>query len=392
MNLAVLTSLYPSPPRPFEGVFAERRWQGMAQRGHQVHVVQPVPLAPGPFLFGRWAEIRKMPREEERGGIAVRRPRYFHVPSRARQNARRFARIGVRRLLAQGLPDAVVLDYAWPAAAAALGLAKRGIPVVINGRGSDVLQVAGEAGLGSELGEGLAAAGHWCAVSNDLVRAMDEVAAAAGATGTGTLVPNGVDLELFHPRERNEARHRLELPQDVPLVLVAGHLIERKDPLFALKVFEAGAPDDAMCVFVGKGRLKGALEIAVRERDLTDRVRIVGEVPPGGLADWYGAADLLLLTSHREGRPNVVLEALASGRPVLATDVGGTAELLGDHRERMLAPGHDVEAMAAMLRTLLAEQHDPMGLRRAVEHLSWDASLATLEQVLERARNTVVTG
>ena len=176
-----------------------------------------------------------------------------------------------------------------------------------------------------------------------------------------------------------------DLPADVPIVLVAGHLIERKDPLFALRVFEEGAPPDAICVFVGRGRLKGPLEVQIRERDLADRVRIVGEVPPGGLADWYGAANLLLLTSHREGRPNVVLEAMASGRPCLATDVGGTGELVAGWSERMLAAEHDVERMGSMLSELLKSAPTPEEIRASVEHLSWDASLSTLEGVLGQA-------
>ena len=128
MKISVLTSLYPSPTRPFEGVFAERRWLGMLERGHEIRVTNPVPLAPGPFLFGKWAEIAKMPRQEDRGGIPVARPRYFHVPGRVRQNARRFSKVGVRRILGGGRPDVVVVDYAWPAAVAALRLRELGIP------------------------------------------------------------------------------------------------------------------------------------------------------------------------------------------------------------------------------------------------------------------------
>lgn len=381
MRIAVLTSLYPSPPRPFEGVFAEVRWQGMRARGHEVFVTQPVPLAPGPFLFGKWSEIARMPRREERGGVPVTRPRYFHVPGRARVNAARFARVGVRRLVVER-PDVAVLDYAWPAAAAAPLLAELGIPAVVTGRGSDVLQVADEAGLGEELGEYLRAASAYCGVSRDLVRAMDAI---ADEPGHGRLVANGVDLERFRPRERGAARASLGLPPGVPLVLVAGHLIERKDPLLALRVFEAGAPSDALCVFVGRGRLRGQLELAVRERELGGRVRVVGEVPPEGLALWYAACDLLLLTSRREGRPNVVLEALASGRAVLATDAGGTRELVEPWAGRMLAPDRDPRTMGGMLRGLLEDPPAPEELRASVEHLSWERSFEALEELLGEA-------
>ncbi len=381
MRIAVLTSLYPSPPRPHEGVFAERRWLGMRARGHEVSVGVPLPFAP-PFARGRWAEIAAMPASERRGGVPVGRPRYLHLPGRARANARRFARAGLRALRAGPRPDVVVCDYAWPAAAAAPALAAERIPCVVSGRGSDVLEVAGEAGLGADLALFLRAAGHWCGVSRDLVAAMD---ALAGLGARGRVVPNGVDRELFRPRPRVPARARLGLPAEPPLVLVAGHLIARKDPLCALEAFAAGAPGDALLAFVGRGPLAGELAARASALGLAARVRLVGEVAAQALADWYAACDLLLLTSHREGRPNVVLEALACGRPVLATDAGGTAELLEPWRARMLAPDHDPARLGALLAALLADPPGPEALAASVAHLSWEASLAALEALLVAA-------
>ena len=92
----MLTSLYPSCARPFEGIFAERRWLSMLSRGHEVSLTQPLPLAPPSALarlLGRsdWAAIADSPKEERREGITVRRPRYLHVPGRPLSNARRFA-------------------------------------------------------------------------------------------------------------------------------------------------------------------------------------------------------------------------------------------------------------------------------------------------------------
>ena len=387
MKIAVLTSLYPSLPRPFEGVFAERRWRGMVARGHVVRVVHPLPRTPGPFSRGAWAEIRAMPEVEERGPIVVRRPRYFHVPRWARRNAANFVRVGAREILARGRPDVVVADYAWPAGAAAALFAAEGIPFVINGRGSDVLQVAGEAGLGGELATALRTAGHWCAVSAALVATMDRL---AGGEGRGRLVPNGVDLELFAPVEKADARHRLGMPEDIPLVLVVGHLVDRKDPLLALEAFARGAPAHARLAFLGRGALRPRLEQAVAEKGIAARVHFAGEVAPADLAAWYGACDALLLTSHREGRPNVVLEALASGRPVVATvgatGGGGTAECLVGWEEESLVTTRSADDVAEKLARLLATPPPAARLRESVAHLSWGKSLDALESCLEDAR------
>lgn len=382
MRIAVLTSLYPSPPRPREGVFAERRWVGMAHRGHEVRVIRPVPYAP-PFARGERAEFRRMPRAEVRDGVPIARPRYLHLPGRALGNAQRFARAALRPLDSGPLPQVVVADYAWPAAAALDVLADRGLPFVLHGRGSDVLQVRDVAALRPALEHAARWADARCAVSRDLCAALDELAGSPGAV----LTPNGVDGALFRPGERGGARAALGRAGSEPWVLVVGHLIERKDPLLALRSFVEGAPEQARLFYVGRGPLEGELRAEVERRGVADRVELLGERPPEELATWYAASDALLLTSSREGRPNVVLEALAASLPVVATAAGGTAELL----EGVELPGggspvcasREPGAIATMLRRTLAEPPPPETLRAAVESLTWEACLAQLEGLLE---------
>jgi glycosyltransferase involved in cell wall biosynthesis len=392
MQIAVLTSLYPSSVRPREGLFAERRWSAMSRRGHEVRVVQPLPRAPwpaprlGPWL-GRagWSEIARTPAAERRVGIEITRPRYWHLPGRARGNARRFCRAALPALLAGHGAfgprplDAVVADYAWPAGYAAHALRRLGIPCLITGRGSDVTALAGRTALAAELGAALRAAGHWCAVSRDLLGQMDALGG-----GRGSLVPNGVDAGLFAPRDRREARAALGQAPDQPLILVVGHLIERKDPLLALEAFARGAPPAARLVFLGRGPLAAAIERRARERGCRERVELRGEVEPEALARWYAAADCLLLTSAREGRPNVVLEAFASGRPALCTEAGGTAELLAELPE-CLVRSRDPAEIGARLALLLARPPEPGRLRATVLPLTWERCAEALEACLSAA-------
>lgn len=383
LDVVVLTSLYPSPKRPFEGIFAERRWLGMSERGHRVRVIQPTPRTPFPLprLSAAWAELAARPERETRGTISIERPRYTHLPKSARSNARRFAARGLACLGDEPNPDVVVCDYAWPAAASATALELRRIPCVVSGRGSDILQVEAEASLAPDLAAGLRSAGHWCAVSQDLVDAMDRI---GGRGGQGVLVPNGVDTETFRPRERSGARAELGLSGEHPIVLVVGHLIPRKDPLLALEAFAAGAPPAGHLHFVGMGALGHELEDRARQLGIGDRVHLEGESPPERLRLWYGAADLLLLCSSREGRPNVVLEALASGRPVVATEAGGTGELLSG-LEGALVRSRSAEAIGAAIRGSLSNPPDSETCRAQVADLSWDASLDALEGCLNRA-------
>ncbi len=387
MNIGVLTSLYPSSVRPHEGIFAERRWSRMRLRGHDVRIVQPLPHAPLAFLgplFGKpqWREIARTQSSEVREGIAIQRPRYAHVPSRALSNARAFARAGVAALRAGGDPEVVVLDYAWPAAASVADWCAAGIPVLVNGRGSDVLAVAQTSDLADELGAALRRAGHWCAVSMDLVQAMDRL---AGIAGRGVLVSNGVDFVEFQPRDKVAARTRLKLESKSTWVLVVGHLIPRKDPILALEAFARAGISNARLAFVGSGPLQRNLARRARELKLEDHVHFFGPQAPDSLPWWFAACDVLLLTSSREGRPNVVIEALASGRPVVATAAGGTAELL-EGFPGAIVDSRDSIAIAKALSAMLQSPPTPERCRAQVSELSWERSLASLEGCLERAR------
>ncbi|MEL6905754.1 MAG: glycosyltransferase [Planctomycetota bacterium] len=383
MRVHVLTSLFPSREAPFEGIFAARKWSEFAARGHDVRVVAPVPWAPrvlAPLLGPARARAARTERRGASLGVEAVRPRYLHVPKRGAGNARSFARVGAPRVL-EGAPDAVVIDYAWPGAAAVEEVLRAGVPCVVNGRGSDVLQVQGLPSLRAELAGGLARASALTAVSQDLLDAMVALSLEAGgaAETPAVLTPNGVDGDRFAPGDRVEARGRLGQATDGELVLVVGHLIERKDPLLALRAFVHAARPGGRLVFVGRGPLEGAVA-AEAERHGVD-VQLVGERPPEELADWYRAADLMLLTSSREGRPNVVLEALSCGCPVVATDAGGTAEVLPDHG-RMLVIDRDPGTVAAKLTGLLDAPPAPDTLRASVAELSWGASIDALEGLL----------
>ena len=394
MRIAVVTSLFPVPARPREGVFAERRWTGMVARGHEVCLFHPIPWAPPApldlLLGSERAGLARAPARQDCGGIDVRRPRYLHLPGQAASNAKRFARSTVSALNAPDAEhsnkpfDVIVCDYAWPAAMITQELAGQATPIVIHGRGSDVLLVREDPKLAKLLANSLRAAGHWCAVSTDLVKAMDSL---AECPEHGMLTPNGVDPELFQLGSKAAARAEV-MPtvkaDDGRLILVVGHLIERKRPLLALRTFAAAAAANDRLVFIGRGPLAKAIEDEARVTGLSNRVQRVGELAPQQLAKWYQAADLLLLTSLAEGRPNVVLEAMARGLPVVATDAGGTRELL-QGSPGLLVGDSSVASLASATTTMLSSPPSAQACRDAAAAFTWPAALEALETVLQQA-------
>ncbi len=358
----------------------------MAQRNHDIHIIQPLPLTPpAPFdlILGRERVLlSRAPRKETNQNFSICRPRYLHLPRKPVNNAVRFGKIGAQCIREMDFkPDVIICDYAWPAARVIEYLDGDEIPVVIHGRGSDVTAISRYPFLRKELQRNLSLAGNWCAVSRDLVDRLDKL---GEIWNRGMLTPNGVDTSLFHPGDQRTARQNLNISSESPLVLVVGQLIHRKRPLLALESFLQGAPQDAQLVFIGRGPLKETLEKRILEENISHRVFIVDEMFQSEIAQWYRAASVLLITSSREGRPNVILEALASGLPVVATRTGGSAELLKGMPEFLASVGNEKE-IARSLDLALSRPPTQNVCVEQIAHLTWKNACQYLEDALHAA-------
>jgi glycosyltransferase involved in cell wall biosynthesis len=128
----------------------------------------------------------------------------------------------------------------------------------------------------------------------------------------------------------------------------AGRLAEIKRPADLVRV--AAQVPASLLVLAGDGDLRGEVERLAVEQGIRDRVRILGYVEDMGA--WYGAFDAFLLTSANEGAPVVAIEALAAGIPVVATDAGGTKNVVDDGESGFLTAIGDIDALAERLRRL----------------------------------------
>ena len=127
---------------------------------------------------------------------------------------------------------------------------------------------------------------------------------------------------------------------------------------------------------VTEPRLPGAADFA-REAErlgVGGRVRFLGEVAHARLAEVYAAADLLVLASSREGWPNVVLEAMACGTPVIAAPVEGVPEMITEHAAGLILPTRTAAEIVTGVRTMLANPPARDATRRHAEGFSWDAT------------------
>jgi glycosyltransferase involved in cell wall biosynthesis len=186
-----------------------------------------------------------------------------------------------------------------------------------------------------------------------------------------TTLRNGVDLELFSPGSQAAARARLGVSGKV--LLSVGHLIERKGHHLVVEAL-ALLPTCTLLI-VGEGPERARLQALAAERDLAQRVRLVGEQPHALLPDYYRAADILVLASSREGWANVLLEAMACGTPVVATAVWGTPEVVADPAAGRLVRTRSPAGLAAGIAQVLADPPDRAATRRYAERFSWDITV-----------------
>jgi glycosyltransferase involved in cell wall biosynthesis len=204
---------------------------------------------------------------------------------------------------------------------------------------------------------------------------------------------NGVDTVLFRPASRQHARAELGAPVAGKLVLFVGNFLPVKgiDLLMAAFAEVARSLNEPMTLaLIGSGPLEGRIRQQAAELGISERVIFAGRQPPTGVSRWMQAADAVTLSSLNEGVPNVVLEAISSGRPIVTTDVGGISEivepLLG---RRFLVPGRDSSAFAAALTGALQNPPDNERLHQAALQYSWESCAKNYLELLNPAGRAV---
>ncbi|HZT44365.1 MAG TPA: glycosyltransferase family 4 protein [Chthonomonadaceae bacterium] len=381
MNVLLFTTLYPSSRRPARGLFNLQSFRALAQYC-EARVVVPVPW----WQRLRWpGDLLRIPQEDDTG-LPASVPTYWPVPHMPATHVRAMHRglAAHLRQLRRDFPfDLLFATFAYPDGVAAAYLARDlQCPLVIGVLGSDVNLLAARPSLRPEIQWGLQQAQRVLAVSSALRERVIELGVAPEKV---VVQRNGVDGEQFALRDRREARVRLGLPADRRIVCCVGNLLPVKGQDVLVEAM--GLLRDGPCVdlvLIGAGEMQEALQARVRALGLEGRIHLPGRRPHGEVPDWISACDVYCLPSRREGCPNVILEALASGRPVVASCVGGVPELI-NAGNGILVPAENPVALAEGLRQALSRSWDPETLRGSVEYLSWDQAGKGYFHVLQAA-------
>lgn len=376
LRVLVLASLWPNRQAPHQGMY---NWQQFGALSEMARLALAAPL---PFTR-IWQRGQGQP---PRDPFMVKRPVFWYVPKLGRSLQGRFmlacAWPALRSLALQIKPQVMLANWAYPDGWAGVQAARRlGLPVVLQLLGSDINFMSKDPARKLLIQEALARADLITTVSAPLREKALELGAAPAKV---LVLPNGVDTSLFKPADRAAARRELGLPADNKMILFVGHLVPEKGPAVLLDAL-AQLPEDVMLLAVGAGPLAAALKDQAKALGVSVRIKWVGEVSHERIPAYTAACDCLALPSLREGEPNAVLEALASGRPVVASKVGGVPHLVSDGEQGYLCSPGDAQDLARVLRITLETSWDPRQIAASIAGRTWRASASRLLDILKRA-------
>ena len=334
MNVLTFTSLYPNNIWPNFGVFTRERATHLSKLDRcKVKVVSPVPYFP-PVKFGwRW-RFSQVAQREMRDGLEIYHPRYFLVPKvgMSLHGVMMFLCVlpTVKRIQRDFDFDIIDGHYVYPDGFAAILLGRFfQKPVAIWALGTDINLYAKFHLIRRSLRYTLNSCDRVIAVCQALKDVMIELRIPESKI---SVIPTGVDLRKFYPVPKDEARSNLCLPQNKKIILSVGNLTRNKGFDFLIRglklLYDESREQRLMLIIVGEGAARKDLEKLISLLQLGECVRLAGAIPHQQLNLWYSAADLFCLASENEGWPNVLLESLACGSPVVATAVGGIPEII----------------------------------------------------------------
>ena len=374
LRVLTLSTLFPDASRPNFGPFVELQTRGLAAHPDvELRVMAPVGIPPFGRFHPRYKALAALPEVENWKGLHVYRTPFAHIPGvGGRYDTKALTRALLRPLrdIREQFPfDVIDAEFFWPDGPAAIALGKAlDVPVSIKARGADIHYWGKIPATAAQVVAAGQAADGMLAVSAAL---KADMVALGMPEERITVHYTGIDRTRFHVRDRAAAKAALGVSG--PLLVSVGALIERKGHGIVVEALKQ--IPDATLVIIGQGEERTALE--AQAAPFGDRVRFLGSQPHDVIADWLAAADAMALMSASEGLANAWVEALASGTPIVISDVGGARELI-DRPEAGVIAALDPVAVAAAVNAVLSRNSDRHAVAATVDRFSWEANTAAL--------------
>ena len=386
MNILTITTLYPNEKQFRHGVFIETRLRHLVETGKiKAKVIAPVPWFPFKSeRFKQYSVYADIPRVEQRNGLDIYHPRYLVIPKIGMLMTPFFMAISIYREIKQlqkkQVFDLIDAHYFYPdGVAVALANKWLKIPFIISARGTDINLIP-QYKLPRKM---ILWAAEQAEASVTVCKALKDSMVQMGAEEKKIHVyRNGVDLELFKLLDKSQCREKYKLYKKT--LVSVGHLIERKGHHLIIEAMTS-LPDYQLLI-VGGGEEEKSLKKLVEQLKLCDQVRFLGEKKQKELTEIYNAADAMVLASSREGWANVLLESMACGTPVVATDIWGTPEVVQNQDAGVLVK-RTSESIVEGVNQLFNNYPTRIQTRKYAEQFSWDSTTEGLLKLFSEVKN-----
>ena len=373
MRVLVVTSQFPLPGDMQRGRAIYQTAVHLARMA-DVSVLSPVASYPWPFKPRSYSYHPA--RDAIDAPVAVKYVKFAVLPWLSRPLNGLLCARALEAEITNARPDVILSYWLYPDAYGALVVGSRlGIPVVAGARGSDLRS---RDFVSRRLAASAARrAAQLVVVSEDLARIS--VQRDGVRPERVRVIANGCDSSLFRLRDRHHAREKLGIAAATRLLLYVGRLVPEKGlrELVAATRILCGTGDPVQLALAGDGPMLAELRAATASG--ADRtILVLGARDPAAVADWMAASDIVVLPSYSEGHPNVLIEALACGRPVVATRVGGITEIVDESSSVLVSP-RDTEGLARGIRKAFERNWDESELSRRHSRSWHDVARQTLE-------------
>jgi len=379
-KILALSYLFPNRCRPTDGIFVFNRLKALQSYADFV-VVSPRPKFPFMKFFNQFSYLAELPNVEDYNGLKVYRPSFLIIP--------RYLKMldsisylactwNMLKTIASNFPfDLVDVHWVYPDALTGMMLARRlGKKFLITIRGKESICFGEHSFRKRIIDVTIKHADAVITLSNEL-KDIIQNSVKVNPSFIHT-IPNGVDTSLFTLLDKNESRKKLGIPYHIKMILSVGYLIKRKGfhkIIQALPSIVNQHPDTLLYIVGGEGRelsFGNELKRMAYSLSLADRVKFVGSRPNEELVYWYNAADVFCLASDGEGSPNVVMEALACGLPVVASSVGSVPDILDESVWGYCVNPSDIAGFSFKIKKALTANCDRSLIRKYAEQFSWD--------------------
>ncbi len=383
-RLLIITNLYPTPWDHQRGMFNFQQFNRLAEH---LDLRLIVPVSWKERLRHGSQRASPLPPHPLEGKAVY--PWYWYTPGLFRASYGRSMQISLElqcsRLMQAFKPDLLLSSWAYPEGSAGTRIAgKLGIPAFVKVHGSDINVIARQASIRNQIRAWGKQVKGVASVSAALKKKMEAIGVPRQKIH---VIYNGIDHQRFHPLPRKQARASLGIG-DARLMLYVGNLKREKGCIDLVEAFIRLAPQhpDLKLFVAGSGAMEDTMAATAARAGLENRVILLGKVNHADLNHWYNAANLVCLPSYNEGVPNVLLEAMACGTPVVASNVGGIPEVIAGHTG-LLSEAGDLEALAENLNLALTTPWNRDAIHAHALKFSWDENVRQMLDMFDIGGN-----